>query len=333
MKNNLTSTQYQFSTKHFLVKKCFLFFATITFILSCSSSKKNTAMNSGVQKPSSGGLGVAFDKQGHRGCRGLMPENTIPAMLHALSLGVTTLEMDVVFTKDSVAILSHEPFFNHEITTVKPGTYVQSDISEKEEKNYNIYKMTFAETQQYDMGLKPHPRFPQQQKIAVHKPSLAAVFDSVKNYMMTRRRPLPYFNIETKTQPATDNVYHPAPEAFVEMLMKVIDEKNMRDFVTIQSFDIRTLQYLHKKYPSVSTALLIEDFDTRTLEVELLELGFTPSIYSPHYFLATDELIKKCHQQKIKVIPWTVNDKKEIERLKTMGVDGIITDYPNLFNE
>ncbi len=270
-----------------------------------------------------------FDKQGHRGCRGLMPENTITAMLYALDLGVTTLEMDVVFTKDSIAILSHEPFFNHEITTKPDGSFIE----EKDEKTYNIFKMSFAETQQYDVGLKPHPRFPQQQKMTVHKPSLAAMFDSVKTYMMTRKRPCPYFNIETKTQPATDNIYHPATGAFVDMLMKVIDEKQVRDFVTIQSFDIRTLQYLHKKYPTVSTALLIEDYDKRDLEEQLKTLGFTPSIYSPHYSLATEALIKNCHTQNIKVSPWTVNDKKEIERLKKMGVDGIISDYPNLFNE
>ena len=303
--------------------------AAVLIIAACSPSKKNTSVNNDAEKITAKSTEASFDKQGHRGCRGLMPENTIPAMLHALSLGVSTLEMDVVFTKDSIAILSHEPFFNHEITT-KPGG---GSIEEKDEKNYNIFKMTFAETQQYDVGLKPHPRFPQQQKMAVHKPSLAAMFDSVKNYMTTRRRPFPYFNIETKTQPATDNIYHPAPDAFVDMLMKVIDEKQLRDFVTIQSFDIRTLQYLHKKYPSVSTVLLIEDFDKRTLEVQLKELGFTPSVYSPHYSLVTDELIKKCHQQKIKVIPWTVDDKKEIKLQKGLEVDGIITDYPNLFNE
>ncbi len=329
MKKNLTCTTYHCSAKHFLISKCFLFFIILAFLNGCLSSKKRLIC---VFQPTPDTLTSLqmqklFDKQGHRGCRGLMPENTIPAMLHALSLGVTTLEMDVAFTKNNIAILSHEPFFNHELTTKPNGSF----IDEKEEKDYNIFKMTFAETQQYDVGMKPHPRFPQQQKIAVTKPSLAALFDSVRNYMMTRRRPLPYFNIETKTQPATDNIYHPAPEAFVDMLIKVIDEKQVRDFVTIQSFDIRTLQYLHKKYPAVSTALLIEDYDKRTLPVQLKALGFMPSIYSPHYSLVTAAVIKQCHEQKIKVIPWTVNDKKEIERLKTMGVDGIISDYPNLF--
>ena len=193
--------------------------------------------------------------------------------------------------------------------------------------------MSFAETQTYDVGLKSHLRFPQQKKIAVHKPSLTALFDSVQQYMATSNRPFPYFNIETKTQPATDNIYHPAPEALVDMLMKVIKEKGMEQFVTIQSFDFRTLQYLHQHYPAIKTAMLIEDYDKRTFEDQLKALGFTPTIYSPAYVLATEATIKKCHAQNIKIIPWTVNDKKEIERLKAMGVDGIITDYPNLFNE
>jgi glycerophosphoryl diester phosphodiesterase len=269
-----------------------------------------------------------FDTQGHRGCRGLMPENTIPAMLHALELGVSTLEMDVVFTKDSVAILSHEPFFNHEITTLPGGGY----IDEKDEREYNIFKMSFAETQQYDVGLKPHPRFLQQQKIAVHKPALAAVFDSVKAYMLTHKRPFPYFNIETKTLPHTDNVYHPAPAAFVDMLMKVIKEKHMEQWVTIQSFDVRILQYLHRHYPTIPTVLLIEDFDKRGLAAHLQWLGFVPAVYSPHYSLVNATLVEKCHQQKIKLIPWTVNDTATIQKLTAMGVDGIISDYPNLFS-
>lgn len=270
-----------------------------------------------------------FDKQGHRGCRGLLPENTIPAMLHALDLGVTTLEMDVVFTKDSVAILSHEPFFNHEITTKPDGSFIE----EKDEKNYNIFHMTFAETEKYDVGLKPHPRFPQQKKMAVNKSGLAAMFDAVKTYMQSHSRPFPYFNIETKSTPLTDNMYHPAPAAFVDRLMKVIKEKQMEQWVMIQSFDIRTLQYLHKNYPAVPAVLLIEDYDKRSLEDQLNQLGFTPTVYSPHYSLVTKELLESCRQQKIKVIPWTVNDKEKIEALKVMGVDGIISDYPDLFTE
>jgi len=308
--------------------KYFLIIFATGILISCTSSKKNIVMNSEVQNSPLGGKG-AFDKQGHRGCRGLMPENTIPAMLQALDLNVTTLEMDIVFTKDKKAVLSHEPFFNHEITT-KPGG---SFIEEKEEKNYNIYKMTYAETQQYDVGLKQHPRFPDQQKIAVHKPLLSDVFDSIKVAMMTRKRPYPFFNIETKTMPATDNIYHPAPAEFVDLLMKVIQEKQMEDFVIIQSFDMRTLKYLHKKYPQIKTALLIEADDKNSFRKQLKDLGFTPDIYSPAFELVIPDLVQNCHEKNMKIIPWTVDDKKKIAELKKMGVDGIISDYPNLLNE
>ena len=114
------------------------------------------------------------------------------------------------------------------------------------------------------------------------------------------------------------------------MLMNVINGANISDRVIIQSFDFRTLQILHKRYPAVKTAALVEDFDKRSLEEQLKALGFKTTIYSPHYSLVNKELINKCHDQQIKVIPWTVNDKAAIDQLKALGVDGIITDYPDL---
>lgn len=271
----------------------------------------------------------SFDKQGHRGCRGLMPENTIPAMLKALDLGVTTLEMDISISKDKKLFLSHEPFFNHEITTKPDGSFIEA----KEERSYNMYQMTYDSIIKYDVGLKPHPRFPEQEKLKAVKPLLADVFDAVKEYMMTRKRPFPYYNIETKCLPATDNVYHPAPAEFVELLMTVIKEKQMEDYVIIQSFDFRTLQYLHLHYPNIKTAMLIEADNKNSFRKQIKDLGFTPAIYSPDFLLVTDLLIKNCHALNIKIIPWTADDKQKIEELKKMGVDGIITDYPNLFND
>ena len=270
-----------------------------------------------------------FDKQGHRGCRGLMPENTIPAMINAVGLGVTTLEMDISISKDKKLFLSHEPFFNHEITTKPDGSF----IAEKDERSFNMYKMTYDDIIKYDVGLKPHPRFPDQQKIKAVKPLLSDVFKAVKEYMMTARRPFPFYNIETKCLPATDNLYHPAPAEFVELLMKVIKENQMEDYVIIQSFDFRTLQYLHQHYPQIKTAMLIEADDRNSFRKQIKDIGFTPTIYSPEYTLVTDVLIKNCHDLNIKIIPWTVNDKKKIEEIKNMGVDGIMTDYPNLFND
>ena len=190
----------------------------LLFIISCSGSKQ-TSTTKMAEKNQLPAMQVNFDKQGHRGCRGLMPENTIPAMIHALGLGVTTLEMDVVMTKDKKLVLSHEPFFNHEISTRPDGT----EVTAKEESSLNIYQMTYEEVKDYDVGLKPHPRFPRQEKIKTIKPLLSDVFEAVKQYMMTSRRPFPYYNIETKTQPLTDNIYHPGPEEFVAVSYTHLD--------------------------------------------------------------------------------------------------------------
>lgn len=268
-----------------------------------------------------------FDKEGHRGCRGLMPENTIPAMLKAIDLGVTTLETDAVITKDKKVVLSHEPFFNHEIATKPDGTLVTG----AEEKNLNIYRMDYAEVKKFDVGLRPHPRFPGQQRIAVAKPLLGDMIDAVEQYCKTHNKPLPNYNIETKCHPETDDLYHPKPAEFVELLIAVIKEKKMDDRIIIQSFDPRTLQYLHTHYPEYKTALLIEDYDKKPFALQLRDLGFLPAIYSPDNSLVTPLLVKQCRDAGISLLPWTVNTIERIRELKKMGVNGVISDFPNLF--
>ena len=270
------------------------------------------------QKPS-------FDVQGHRGCRGLMPENTIPAMLKAIDLGVTTLEIDVVITKDNKVLVSHEPWFETEITTKPDGSFIKPG----EAMQYNIYQMNYEDVMKYDVGMKPHPRFPQQQKIKAIKPLLADLFDSVAENMKIRRRPFPFFNIETKCLPAGDGRFHPKPEEFVELLMAVIKEKQLEERVIIQSFDFRTLKYLHEKYPSIKTAMLIEDSDEDDFDGQLNRLGYTPEYYSPNHTLVDEKLVKQCHDKGMKIIPWTVNDEKQFKKLKKLGIDGVITDYPD----
>lgn len=289
-------------------------------VLACGYARKTPAPSAMDQQQS-------FDKQGHRGCRGLMPENTIAAMKRALGLGVTTLEMDVVITKDKKVVLSHDPYFNADITTLPDGSF----IPKKDEQRYAIYQMDYAQVKTFDVGMKPHPRFPDQEKVKAYKPLLADLLDSVKQYMMTSRRPFPYYNIETKLTPAGDHTLHPEPAEFVELLMAVIKEKGIEDHVIIQSFDFRTLRYLHQKYPDIKTAMLIEEDDARNWQQQLNAMGFTPTIYSPAYQLVNEALIRKCHDAGMKLIPWTVNDKAKIDELKAMGVDGVITDYPDLF--
>jgi glycerophosphoryl diester phosphodiesterase len=292
----------------------------VLFLIVPIACKTSQQMNQTVSLP-------VFDKEGHRGCRGLMPENTIPAMIKALDLGVTTLEMDAVITADQQVILSHEPFFNHEISTTPDGI----PVKESEEKSYNIYKMNYAGTQAFDVGKRGNPRFPKQVPMAANKPLLESVIDAAEEHSKKSGRVLPFYNIETKSQPATDNVYHPLPEVFVELLMNLIRNKKIESRVIIQSFDFRTIRIIHEKYPGIKTAALAEGVNAANLEMQLNRLGFVPDIYSPFHGVVTPQLVEQCHAKGIKIIPWTVNDRESINRLKTYGVDGIITDYPDLF--
>jgi glycerophosphoryl diester phosphodiesterase len=154
----------------------------------------------------------------------------------------------------------------------------------------------------------------------------------VTDYMKIRRKPFPFYSIEIKGLPAGDNRFHPLPAEFVELIMAVIKEKGVEDRVIIQSFDTRHLIYLHEKYPAMKTSLLIEDSEDKDFETQLKSLGFIPTIYSPNHTMVDETVVKLCHQKGMKIIPWTVNDKKQIKKLRKMGVDGMITDYPDLFN-
>lgn len=263
-----------------------------------------------------------FDLQGHRGCRGLMPENSIPAMIHALDLGVTTLEMDVVMTSDGVVILSHEPWMNSEICTDDKGEDLQSDSSK-----YLIFKMTYDEVRSFDCGSKDIRVFPEQKKISTYKPSLIEVLDSVHSYCRENDISLPFLNIETKITPKGDEELHPKPEVLVQAIADVVNESPFKKRVLLQSFDPRSLEIAHETQPRWKTVLLIEK--EKDPEKALEALSFTPDVYSPNFELLTKDSVDYLHKKKIKVIPWTVNFMPYAEALIQMGCDGIITDYPD----
>lgn len=262
-----------------------------------------------------------LDIQGHRGCRGLMPENTIPAFLKAVDIGVTTLELDVVVSKDSQLVVSHEPYLSPVICTGLEGENFD------DEKKYNLYQMTYEEISRCDCGSKGNPKYPEQQKMKVSKPLLTAVIDTIESYIKEKKlRPI-YYNIETKSAQETDNIAHPAPAEFVSLLYNVLKAKSILDRTTVQSFDIRTLQAIKKMDNNLSLALLVAE--KPYFEQNIKELGFKPAIYSPYHVLVTDTLVKYCKEEGIKLIPWTVNDYETMLKLKKQGVDGIITDYPD----
>lgn len=240
---------------------------------------------------------IKFDIQGHRGARGIMPENTIQGMIKGLELGVTTLEMDVVISKDKQAVVSQEPYFNHEFSLTPNG----KEILFKDEKKYNIYQMDYAEVRKFDVGSKIHPRFPGQQKIKAYKPLLGELIDSVENYVKLNKLAKPDYNIETKLIRKGDGEFQPSPEEYVENIMAIVKQKKLEKRVIIQSFDTRTLKYVHQKYPKLRTSLGIDEKED--FENNINDLGFKPTIYSPYSVLVGKSLVDKCHAAGIKIIP------------------------------
>lgn len=258
----------------------------------------------------------SFDIEGHRGARGLYPENTIAGFIEALKLGVNTLEMDVVISKDGQVVLSHDPTINCEICDYC------GDGKEK-----RIYQLDYNTIKTIDCGSKGNSKFPEQKKMYAVKPRLTDVIDSVEAYIKRNNLTPVYYNIETKATPAGDGTEHPAPDVFAKMLYDVLKQKGILNRSIVQSFDPRTLQAIHKTDATVTTALLVFNADGFTKNIK--RLGFTPAIYSPNYLLVNSKLVKACHAKGIKIIPWTVNDEDKMKKMKELGVDGIISDYPD----
>ena len=264
-----------------------------------------------------------FDVQGHRGARGLLPENSIPAFLLALDSGVTTLELDVVITKDKLVVVSHDPWMSADICQDSMGNAIQ----EKDEKKFNIYNLTYNQVKQFDCGSLGNKGFPRQTKIAVTKPLLSDVIAAVEYHIKSYALYEVDYNIEIKTTPGGDKKFHPPVEEFSDLVYKLLDEYLPLERVVIQSFDFRVLKYWHKKYPQIRLSALVEN--TKSIESNLEDLGFKPHVYSPYFKLLSRDKVQYLRSQKVRVIPWTVNEVSDMLSLKGMGVDGFITDYPD----
>ena len=290
------------------------------FLVSCTSSRTQTSSSKKMVLP-------AFNKEGHRGTRGLMPENTIPSMYKAIDHDVHTVEVDVVISRDKKVVISHDVYFHPDITTTPSGQHLSSSEAQK----HLLYFMDYDSIRKYDVGMKPHKDFPQQQKIPAYKPLLSELIDSTDWYARSKGRDILY-NIELKTNPANDGTKHPPVEEFVDLVMEVVRSRKLESRCYLQSFDFRPLQILHRKYPEIVTAVLIGGNEKRPLTEQLKALGYTPEMYSPHYSLVTPALVRECHEKNIRIIPWTVNTLEEMRKMKELGVDGIITDYPNYFS-
>lgn len=264
-----------------------------------------------------------FDFQGHRGARGLLPENTIPSLLKALEFGVTTLEFDVVVSADSMIVLSHEPWFHHEISSWPDGR----PVTLEESMDLNMFQMNYEEISTFDVGMRGHIRFPEQQPMPVSKPLMRDAVNAVEDHLREHKLPLVWYNIETKSHTDGYNIFTPEPEVFAGLLYNELKDLGILDRTVVQSFDVNTLIAMRAIDPQVPLALLVEN--TFTMEHNLELLGFIPEIYSPNFRLIDADLVSRAHAKGMKVIPWTINLKDDMHTILELGVDGIITDYPN----
>ncbi len=264
-----------------------------------------------------------FDLQGHRGARGISPENSIPGFMTALDWGVTTMEMDVYITKDKKVVVSHDSWISSDFCLHPDG----SEISKAEEKSLRIYEMDYEEIQKFDCGSKTNASFPDQASVKTSKPLLRDAIVAIEHRIKDRMLYEVDYNIEIKSSPSGDNKLHPEPEVFADLVYNLVDQYLPLERVVIQSFDARVLKYFHKKYPDIRLSWLTSN--TKTVEANLRELGFHPAIYSPHYKMLTKAKVDYLKKLEIRVIPWTVNEVDDMKRMLEWKVDGFITDYPD----
>jgi len=264
-----------------------------------------------------------FDIEGHRGCRGLYPENTLPAFQKALELNVNTLELDLAVSADSQLVVSHEPYFRAGLSIDPDG----NPVTKEDQLSHNIYEMTYDEVKRYDVGSLSDDRYPERENLKTFKPLFRSVVNKAQQYSFTFNQDEPDYNIEIKRRPEFDGKYHPSGIEFVNLVLAEVAELNIQNNTIIQSFDIESLQMVKAKNPDIRTALLIEN--EISVADNIIALGFKPDIYSCYFKLLKAEDIVYCHGKGIKVIPWTVNDVSDMKAMVALGVDGLITDYPD----
>ncbi len=264
------------------------------------------------------------DVQAHRGGAGLMPENTIEAMKHALDMGVNTLELDLQLSKDGLVVVSHDPYFHHRYAIRPDGSYVEKD----DPKEY-IYTMPYSEVAKYDVGSRESEVWPGKACIKTVKPLANDLIDFVENYTKENGLSPVRYNIEIKSKDAAGEGQNwPTYDRFVTECCKFLHSKQLDDRLVVQSFDVRALNYMHEKYPEFILSYLVDanapDFDTY-----MSYLKFTPQWLSPHHTITDEALVQKCREKGIKLVPWTVDKPEDIKRILDLGVEAIISNYPD----
>jgi glycerophosphoryl diester phosphodiesterase len=284
-------------------------------------------------------LAADFDLQGHRGARALAPENTLAGFTRALSIGVSTLELDVVLSADGVPVVAHDLAPNPDITRNRQGRWLQS-------AGTPFVRQTWREIRQWDVGrINPASRyardFPDQQPVdGARMPSLAEVYRLVKRLGADHVQ----LSIETKIDPRRPQASSD-PRRLVQAVLQVTRQHGMLERTRIQSFDWRTLDVarrLEPSWPRVYLTARLPRFDTLagtawTAGRRLSDHDSVPAlvraaggrIWSPHHTDLDQGSLAEARELGLRVIPWTVNEMADMERLIDQGVDGLITDRPD----
>lgn len=259
---------------------------------------------------------------GHRGCRGLYPENTLISFIEAIKMGVHAIELDVVVSGDGKIVVSHEPFMS-QTTCLKPDGQA---LTEEEDKVYNLYEMTYDEIKTFDCGLKTHPKFPNQKSIAAHKPLLSETIEACDAFAASIKSSVEYI-IEIKSNAAYYGELYPNPKDYVNAIVNTLDDYQIYDRIVLKSFDVAVLNEFKKRRPQQKVSLLINREES--IKDKLQELKFTPEILGTYFELLDKDIVTHYKSKGFKIYPWTINELADIQRIMSYGVDGIITDYPN----
>jgi glycerophosphoryl diester phosphodiesterase len=252
---------------------------------------------------------------GHRGCRGLLPENSIESFQYAISLGVDGIELDVVVNKNKQLVISHEPYFQSTFCWDSSGNAIIN------EKQWNIYEMTQDEIEQFDCGSKIHPRFEEQKKIKVHKPLLQELFKKVD---LSNTKIL----FEIKSSSKEYGKSQPHPPEFIEIIMNEISQFQYKENLIFMSFDAQILEEIYRKNPSYPCVYLTY-LPYKSASSFLKQLTFKPFALGMYYPTIGKKDSKFLHSKEVKLFAWTVNSPKIQKKLIRNKVDGIITDYPD----
>lgn len=265
-----------------------------------------------------------FEIQAHRGARAFFPENTLQAFCKAADIGVRVLELDLVVTKEEEIIVSHDPWLSAPHCSAPDGRPLGSD----DRMRYIMYTMSYADIAAFDCG-RPDPSFPRQQRVASFKPLLTSVFGTVDAYMASAgMKGRMVYNLEIKSWPGSDGVFHPPPGRYAGLVVRVVEEAGLSERVRIQSFDYRVVREAWKLNPELIYGLLIDEREHAGRFLH--ELGFVPRYVNPRFSLVDLQMAQYLHTRGISMIPWTVNRPEEMLAMKRFGAAGIITDYPEI---